>query len=90
MNFNKNRMGLAAGSLFATMHFLWIVVVALGIGKVLVDEVISIHFFTGAFNILEFSLGMALFGVVGAFISGYVTGWVFACFWNLFGKNKEN
>ena len=63
MNFNKNRMGLAVGSLSATMHFLWILVVALGVGKVLVSEVISIHFFTGAFTILDFSLAMALFGV---------------------------
>lgn len=89
MNFNKNRMGLAIGSLFATMHFLWILVVAFGIGNVLVDEVISIHFFTGAFTILDFSLAMVLFGIIGAFVSGYVMGWIFACFWNLFGKDKE-
>ncbi len=89
MDFNKNRMGLSLGSLFALMHFLWVLVVFFGWAEALSKNVLTAHFFKGETVVVaDFSFTLAVLGVLGAFLCGYIIGWVFAWLWNGFGKCK--
>ncbi|MBI2024634.1 MAG: hypothetical protein HYT03_00895 [Candidatus Harrisonbacteria bacterium] len=86
MKLNKNQAGLALGSISALGHFLWVIIVAIGSGQKLADLAHSIHFLTDRHVVHEVTLGTAILGVVLALALGYITGWVFACLWNLFAK----
>jgi hypothetical protein len=86
---NKNQLGLTLGILFTIMHILWIIVVLIGWGKSIADWLHSVHFFGDAHTIIPVSLGVSLIGIIAAFISGYVTGWVFAAIWNLVGEKLK-
>ena len=86
MNFNKNRMGLALGSISALFHLLWIIAVAAGSGKILADWLHNMHFIADIHIINEFTIATAFVGVLLAFISGYISGYIFSAFWNFFGK----
>lgn len=86
MKMDRNRAGLSVGSLFGLMHLLWVLAFWFGMGQPLADIVFSAHFLTNGNTIMSVSLGMAVFSVIGVFIVGYVTGWVFSLLWNLFGK----
>lgn len=86
MKMNKNQLGLALGSLSASMHLLWVLAVAAGMGQVLADMWHSTHFLSDKHIVEAFSFGTALFGLVGAFIAGYVTGWIFGLLANYFNK----
>ncbi|OGL64810.1 hypothetical protein A3B21_03760 [Candidatus Uhrbacteria bacterium RIFCSPLOWO2_01_FULL_47_24] len=85
MTFNKNQAGLTLGTLFGLMHLLWVVVVGLGMGQSLANYWHAKHFLTDGHVLGQFQLGMAVVGVILAWISGYAVGWVFAALWNWFG-----
>lgn len=86
---NKNQAGLTLGSVFAILHATWVVIVGIGLGQGLMDWLHSVHFFNDSITIISFSLGDALIGIITAFISGYVLGWLFAVLWNWFGKKLK-
>lgn len=86
MKKDKNQMGLALGSLFTTMHLLWIIVVALGWGEKLIMLAKDSHFVISITEVGAFSFMTALWGLLWAFIGGYITGYIFAYFWNMFSK----
>ena len=84
-DFDKNRAGFALGTFFAITHFLWIVIVALGFGEGLFSWWRGVHFIDLSFNIASFSIVSAIIGIVGAFITGYVSGWVLVWIYNKLG-----
>ncbi len=86
---NKNQIGLTLGSVFAILHAAWVVIVGIGLGQSLADWLHSVHFLSDSVAITGFSLGAALIGIITAFISGYVLGWLFAVLWNWFGKKLK-
>ncbi len=86
---NKNQLGLTLGIVFAILHAAWVVIVGIGLGQSLIDRLHSVHFLSDVHNIISFSLGTALIGIIIAFISGYVFGWLFAVLWNWFGKKLK-
>lgn len=83
---NPNQAGLTLGILFAILHILWIIAIGIGFGQRLVDWAHSIHFVECQHTILSVSAGTAIIGIITAFISGYILGWLFAVLWNWFGK----
>lgn len=83
---DKNHIGLTLGVFFAVVHAVWAIAVAVGIGASIVNFIFPLHFLDVAYSVIAFSIWSAIGLVVMAFISGYVCGWVFAAFWNLFGK----
>ena len=84
-DFDKNRAGFALGILFAVMHFLWVIIVALGLGEGLFSWWRGVHFIDLSFNIASFSIVSAIIGIVGAFVTGYVSGWVLVWIYNKLG-----
>ena len=83
---NKNHIGLTLGSIFGLMHLLWVIVVGLGFGQSLANFWHSMHFLTDMHTFAGFSFGTAVLGVIMAFVSGYVIGFVFAALWNWLGE----
>ncbi|MBI4440405.1 hypothetical protein HY638_05520 [Candidatus Woesearchaeota archaeon] len=83
---NKTQFGLALGTLFGALHLLWVISVGGKIAQGLVDYWHGVHFLTEVHTIGAFSIGPAIIGVIIAFISGYVLGWVFAALVNWYGK----
>ncbi|MBI4135474.1 hypothetical protein HY477_01955 [Candidatus Uhrbacteria bacterium] len=89
MQFNKNQAGLTLGTLFGLMHLLWVVVVGAGVGQEMANFWHAKHFLTDMHALGGFNLGLAIVGVILAWVSGYVVGWVFAALWNWFGAKVK-
>ncbi|MBI1961241.1 MAG: hypothetical protein HYS45_00900 [Parcubacteria group bacterium] len=86
MKLSQKTAGLSLGSLFGLMHLGWVLAVAAGAGQQLADWWSAKHFVAGDYTVGAFSLGIAILGVILAFVFGYITGWVFAWLWNRFEK----
>lgn len=84
MKSTVNRAGLALGMLFAAMHLLWVIAVALGWGQSLLAASFRYHFIETSNTVGTADAGTALVGIVLAFVSGYIVGgvfaWLFVCF----------
>lgn len=76
------KTALALGLLFGLMHLIWVVVVGI-FGETAMKLVANMHFLS--ISGVSFSIGTAILGVVLAFISGYITGAVFAWIYNKLG-----
>jgi len=81
-NLDKNSVGLALGSFVALWHFVWAVLLALGITKPLLDIVLSLHNLSVNVSVTDFSFGKAFGLIIVTFIVGYIFGWLFAAVWN--------
>lgn len=79
---NRTQLGLTLGIFSGLLHGVWAVLVGLGIGKVLIDWVLPLHFIDMAYSITNFSWGTAVMLVILAFIGGYICGWLVAAIWN--------
>lgn len=90
MQFNKNQTGLTLGTLSGLMHLLWVIAVALGMGQVLANWSHNAHFLTDMHSLGAFNFGTAVVGVISAWVSGYVIGWVFAMLWNWLGAKAKS
>ena len=89
LQINKNQAGLALGSLSALLHFLWVIVVALGFGQGLAEWWHKIHFI-GDFHVIKpATFGTSVIGIITAFVAGYVLAWLFALLWNVIGKKLK-
>ncbi|MBI2990380.1 MAG: hypothetical protein HYY51_04340 [Candidatus Magasanikbacteria bacterium] len=86
MSFDKNRAGLSLGLLFGLTHLLWVLTVAAGWGQPFANRWHGMHFLNDLHVVGGFAFSVALWGVVGAFVSGYLFGFVFAAIYNAMGK----
>lgn len=71
---------ISVGVIFALMHLIWVIVIAVFQGSS-VKSLANIHFIEGI-SALPFNIGIAIVGVILAFICGLITGAVFAWIWN--------
>ena len=85
---NPKQWALSLGFLFAILHGAWVVIVGAGAGQGIADWLNSIHFLNYGLTIMPFNLVTGLVGIVGALLSGLITGWLFATIWNWLGKQK--
>lgn len=81
---NKRSSGMALGTLFAAMHFLWIIAIAGGLARGIARWGHQIHFMNMSYTLISFDIGNAVIGIISAFISGYLIGWAFAWLYNKF------
>ena len=89
MSINKNKTGLTFGFLFAFMHLIWSVLVALGIAQVWLSFVFNIHMISIPAVVMPFNLIKAIVLIVITFVAGYIFGWLMAFFWNRCFKEKN-
>ena len=80
-----NRAGLTIGIVSAILHTLWAIGIGLGLSGVWIK---GLHFLDIQTSLTAFNLGTAIIGIIGAFISGYVIGWVLAAIWNWSSRFK--
>lgn len=79
---NKKKLALVLGILFAGLHAIWALAVAMGIAEKYINWIMPLHFISLMIPITSFEIGSALLLVLVAFLGGYVTGWLFALVWN--------
>ena len=75
--------GLALGGLFAVIHLLWAIAVALGVAQPAMNFVFRMHMLTPVLTVEPFSLMRSIGLIVLTFVVGYVVGWIFAKAWNM-------
>ncbi|MFQ6009875.1 MAG: hypothetical protein ACE5J7_02020 [Candidatus Aenigmatarchaeota archaeon] len=78
----EHRAGLSLGAIFAIWHAGWVLFVAAGIGDAFIAWISGVHMLTNPYTVLAFDATAAVIGLIGAFICGYITGWIFAAIWN--------
>ena len=78
-----HKIAIAVGLFFASLHALWALVVALGVGQTFMNWVFPLHFIDSLYTILQFNFISALMLVVMAFVGGYAVTWLFLWFWKL-------
>lgn len=81
---DKNKLGLTLGILFALIHALWSLAIAVtqtGVQK-FIDWIMMLHSLSMAIVVIPFNLVNALTLIAFTFILGYATGWVFAAVMN--------
>jgi len=85
---NPKQAALSLGLLSAILHTASVVLVATGTYLAAIQWFKGIHFVNAAPTVLPFNGGVAVMGIIGAFIAGAVIGWLFAVLWNWVGKQK--
>lgn len=79
-------LGLVVGAMFAAVHALWSLLVALGLAHSLMSASMRLHMVSASVSVLPFSLGSAVVLVVVTGVFGFVVGWVAGAIWERCGK----
>lgn len=86
MILNKNKTGLSIGTFFGLGHLLWVLAIAAGLAETVARWWHSTHFVSMQYTIGSLDFVTITTGLLGALVTGYVTGYVFAVVWNVFNK----
>jgi hypothetical protein len=79
---SPSKTGLAVGKLFAGVHLIWSVLVALGWAQAFVNFSQWAHMVNAPVTVLPFNFSAAVAVVVIAGLAGYFFGFFFAKIWN--------
>ncbi|MBD3361607.1 hypothetical protein GF358_02315 [Candidatus Woesearchaeota archaeon] len=79
---NANKTGLALGIILIIWHIAWLAIVGLGYGQAALDSLMRMHMLSAPWAVTGFNTANALTLLLVAFVSGYITGWLFAKIWN--------
>lgn len=85
---NPHRLGLVVGIFSGAVHFVWSILVALGVAQRLFTTMLALHFINLNFGILPFDIKYAVGLIIVTLVTGYVTGWVLAYIWNYVQSKK--
>jgi len=87
----KNKTGLSLGILFAVVHAVWALAVAVMKGplQTFLDWVFKLHSIEPVWVLTSFNWLNALLLVIITFVFGYILGWVFALADNLHHKTEQ-
>jgi len=79
---SKHKLGVAVGSIIGLYHFVWSILVALGVAQWLLDWVFKLHFINPPFTVNTFILSYAIVLVATTSALGYIIGWAAGGIWN--------
>jgi len=82
MKFNPKTVALYTGMLFAAIHLVWSLMVAVGLGQIYLDWVLGLHFITNPFVVGPFNVVTMIILLAFTFTVGYMLGWVSTICWN--------
>ena len=87
----KNKTGLSLGILFAIVHAVWILAVAVMPGTLqnFLDWMFKLHYIESVWVLTSFNWLNALLLLIVTFVAGYILGWVFALAHNLHHKTEQ-
>jgi hypothetical protein len=77
------RIALVVATFIATLHALWAIVVALGVGQTFLDWIFPLHFIDSIYTVMSFNLVTALMLVVMSFIGSYIATLLFLWIWKM-------
>lgn len=80
--FSPNRVGVYCGLVIAFGHLVWAVLVMLGVGQMLLDFILAIHFLSNPYQVVSFNVGTAALLVVITGVIGYLVGYMATLVWN--------
>ena len=79
---NSHTVGLVFGSFISGLHFVWSVLVFLGLAQPLINFILWAHMIDSLFVVKSFDPYASVTLIVVTFIVGYVLGYVMAFVWN--------
>jgi len=79
---SAHRAGATVAIFVGGIQVLWSLLVALGLGEILIDFMSALHFVNITFSIAEFNLVTALASVAVKSTAGYFFGLILATIWN--------
>lgn len=79
---NPFRAGVAVGVVISLWHLIWVVLVAIGWAKPILEFILRLHFIRLPFELAPFALDTAAMLLALTFTIGAVFGIVFALVWN--------
>jgi len=82
MKFNPVTVAIYTGLFVATLHLIWSLLVAFGVGQAYLDWILGLHFIENPFVVMPFSLGTMIVLLVFTFVVGCILGWVGTICWN--------
>lgn len=80
------RRALIGGLSLASLHFFWILIVALGFAQPVLDWIFKLHMLNSPFQVQPFNLGFAANLLLITFSAGCFYGVVFELIRNLFKR----
>ena len=83
------KAALSVGLVLGLYHLSWVLLVALGFAKAVLDFVLQLHFIRMSFDIAPFSVSTAASLVALTFAIGAAFGLVFALVWNWLTSRAE-
>jgi hypothetical protein len=82
MHLNAQKTALAVGVFLGGLHFVWSVLVALGVAQAIYDFILWAHMIHLQLIVGPFDALASGTLIVMTFASGYVLGFIFARLWN--------
>jgi hypothetical protein len=86
---DEKQAALGLGCFFATVHAVWVALVATGSAAGLLNWIMDLHMLSMPISVTAFNLMTAVTLIVVTFVVGAVFGWIFAKVWNWAGKQKH-
>jgi hypothetical protein len=87
---NKNKTGLIVGAFSGSWHFLWSLLVGIGVAQPFLDWIYRLHFLSNPFHVAGFDKATAALLVFISFSVGYLMGWFFALLWNALPRRQAS
>jgi hypothetical protein len=79
---NPAKAAISVGAVFGVWHFMWVMLVATGVAKPVMDFVLRLHFIQFDYALAPFAVSTAAMLIGLSFAIGALLGLVFALVWN--------
>lgn len=82
VKFRWHKPGLVVGLFVASLHALWAISVAWGLGQIYMNWIFPLHFINNLYSVMPFNLLTAVLLVIVSFIASHIATCYFVWLWN--------
>jgi len=82
MKFKPMTVAVYTGFFVASLHLLWSLMVAFGVGQAYLDWILGLHFIKNPLVVMPFDISTMLVLIAFTFTVGFILGWVGTICWN--------
>jgi hypothetical protein len=86
---NPSRAAVSVGAVVGAWHLMWVILVAIGVAKAVMDFVLRLHFIQLDYTLAPFAMSTAAMLVALTFAIGALFGLLFALVWNWLSERSE-